>query len=217
MQDRIIQNGLFFKCLFLFLVTCCFFNSTYAQKNSIIKHNKFFDSEIVFYDQEDKKHFIEDYEGDALLLVFWATWCGTCVDEIPKLDNLQKDFRKLPFKVIAISEDYQDIELVKKYFVKHEVKYLDLFKDQNNQLLINLEIAGLPAAYLIDQSGRLKIEFKGKIKWEDQNIREIIISEMEGDYELPKNTFRHRQFFEKIYHESEQKKGEAINEKTETE
>ena len=41
------------------------------------------------------------------LLVFWATWCGSCISELPSLENLAKDFRKLPFKIIALSQDYQ--------------------------------------------------------------------------------------------------------------
>ncbi|MGC0371757.1 MAG: hypothetical protein DGJ47_000457 [Rickettsiaceae bacterium] len=174
-------------------------SSASAEKISVIKHNKYFDQEIIFYDHLNNKKFLEEYEGENILLVFWASWCGTCVDELPKLDNLQKDFRKLPFKIIAISEDYKGVEAISDYYARQEIRYLDIFYDQNNHLLTQMRIAGLPVAYLVNSKGKVKLEFKGRVKWEDNNIRELLLSEMGGDYEIPKNSFKRRKFFENVY------------------
>ena len=86
-----------------------------AEKLIVTKHDEFLDTDTNFFDSEGNKVYLDQYEGSTILLVFWATWCGSCVGELPSLDNLQKDFRKLPFKIIAVSEDYQGIEVVKKY------------------------------------------------------------------------------------------------------
>ena len=36
---------------------------------------------------------IEDFRGKPVLLHFWATWCGSCIKEMPSLSRLDKDFK----------------------------------------------------------------------------------------------------------------------------
>jgi len=105
-----------------------------AEKLIVTKHNDFLDTDVNFFDANGNKVYLDQYEGNTILLVFWATWCGSCVGELPSLDNLQKDFRKLPFKIIAVSEDYQGIEVVKKYFSENEIRHLEIFHDYQNNL-----------------------------------------------------------------------------------
>jgi len=161
-----------------------------ADKYSIDKFDRYIDSEVGFYDAEGNKVFLDQYEGTNILLVFWATWCGTCVSELPALDNLQKDFRKLPFKVIAVSQDYKGIEVVKDHFIAHEIRHLEAFHDQKNQLFREFSVVGLPAAFLINAEGKNKLVFKGRIKWHDNEVRSKILSEIGENLELPKNTYK---------------------------
>lgn len=186
----------YYKVVFLSIILAIF--SVHAEQVSVIRHDSYFSTEISFYDQENQKRFLEEYEGNVILLVFWASWCGGCADELPKLDNLQKDFRKLPFKVIALSEDRQSPEYLQNYFAQKQVRYLEVFQDRNSKLMTDLIIAGLPTAYLIDIDGKLKAEFRGHIKWESDEVRKIIIEEFKDKPELPRNSFKHKQFFENV-------------------
>jgi thiol-disulfide isomerase/thioredoxin len=81
----------------------------FADKYSIDRFDRYLDNEVNFYDSEGNKVFLDQFEGTTILLVFWATWCGTCVSELPSLDNLQKDFRKLPFKIISVYQSFNGI------------------------------------------------------------------------------------------------------------
>lgn len=161
-----------------------------AEKYSIDKYDRYLDSEIGFFDGDGNKIYLDQYEGTNILLVFWATWCGTCVSELPALDNLQKDFRKLPFKIIAVSQDYKGVEVVKKHFFAHEIRHLGVFHDNRNQLFRELSIVSLPTALFINADGKNKLVFKGRIKWQDNNIRSMILSEIDENLELPKNTYK---------------------------
>lgn len=162
----------------------------YAEKYSIDRHDRYLDSEVSFFDGDGNKVYLDQYEGTNILLVFWATWCGTCVSELPALDNLQKDFRKLPFKVIAVSQDYKGVEVVKSHFFAHEIRHLGVFHDYKNQLFRELDIVSLPTALFINADGKNKLVFKGRIKWHDDDVRNIILSEIGGNLELPKNTYK---------------------------
>ena len=161
-----------------------------AENITINKHNRYLDSEVSFIDEQENKVYLDQYEGTNILLVFWATWCGTCVSELPSLDNLQKDFRKLPFKIVAVSQDYQGINTVKNYFASHNIRHLQAFHDPRNQLFRELSVSGLPTAFFINKEGKNKLVFRGRIKWHDDEIRRTILSEIGEDLELPKNTYK---------------------------
>lgn len=161
-----------------------------AEKYYIDRHDRYLDSEVSFFDGDGNKVYLDQYEGTNILLVFWATWCGTCVSELPALDNLQKDFRKLPFKIIAVSQDYKGVDVVKNHFFAHEIRHLGIFHDYKNQLFKELSVVSLPTALFINADGKNKLVFKGRIKWHDDDVRSIILSEIGENLELPKNTYK---------------------------
>ena len=103
---------------------------------------------------------------------------------------MSKDFRKLPFKVIALSEDYRGIEVVQKHFEEREIRHLEIFHDYSNQLFRAMSVNGIPTAFLINSDGKIRKIFKGRIKWQDDQIRTILLGEVDGNPEVPKNTYK---------------------------
>ena len=50
-------------------------------------------------------------KGKAVVLVFWATWCGPCVAAIPHLNELAVQYKDKPIVFLAITpEDRSEIE-----------------------------------------------------------------------------------------------------------
>lgn len=187
-----------------------------AEKYSIERQDRYLDSEVGFFDGDGNKVYLDQYEGTNILLVFWATWCGTCISELPALDNLQKDFRKLPFKVIAVSQDYKGIEAVKDYFFAHELRHLGVFHDHKNQLFRELSVISLPTAFFINADGKNKLVFRGRIKWQDDNVRSMILSEIGENLELPKNTYKFAALNRNVMQREEEKQVVAEEEKDTT-
>jgi hypothetical protein len=101
---------------------------------------------------------------------------------------LQKDFRKLQFKIIAASQDFHGIDSVKNYFKAEKIKYIDLYYDYQNKLFKAFAVAGLPTAFLIDPNGKVVLKFSGAINWFDEKIRDLILSFIPGAHEIPKNS-----------------------------
>ncbi|WP_341787743.1 TlpA disulfide reductase family protein [Rickettsia endosymbiont of Cantharis rufa] len=144
---------------------------------------------VIFFDEEKNQYSLDQFEGKTILLVFWATWSASCVKEMPDLDMLQKDFRKLPFLVIPISEDYQDIKVVKEYFKSYQIRYLQIYHDYRNELFKVLGVISLPTSILIDPNGKIITSFVGNTNWYDEKIRETILSAIPGNYPEPKNSY----------------------------
>ncbi|MFV9856403.1 MAG: TlpA disulfide reductase family protein [Rickettsia aeschlimannii] len=148
-----------------------------------------FPDNIIFFDEEKNQYSLDQFEGKTILLVFWATWSAPCVKEMPDLDMLQKDFRKLPFSVMPISEDYQDIKVVKEYFKSYQIRYLPIYHDYRNELFKALGVVSLPTSILIDPNGKIVTSFVGNTNWYDEKVRDTILSAIPGNYPEPKNSY----------------------------
>ncbi len=185
---RLMSTSIFL--LFIHNICINIYADNKVVNTNIIDQDAYTDTETHFFDGQGKRVFLDQYEGDTVLLVFWATWCGSCISEIPTLDNLAKDFRKLPFKIIAISEDYQGVEKVTRYFKEQNIRHLEIFHDYQNKLFKSMSVNGLPTAFLINRNGKIKKLFKGRIRWYDDKIRSILLAEIDGNPSVPKNSYK---------------------------
>src|SRR5271167_4426157 len=64
---------------------------------------------FTLVDLSGKKVSLADYKGKAVLLNFWATWCGPCKIEIPWLVKLRDQYKSQGFEVLGIESDSYDI------------------------------------------------------------------------------------------------------------
>ncbi len=184
----------FFTKIFLWFISIVFALNVYsvsvlAENSTIIRPESSFVPDVNFFDKDGNKVFLDEFEGKTILVSFWASWCGSCVEELPSLDILQKDFRKLPFEVLAISEDFKGIAVAEDHFNKYGIRHLKLYHDYKNSLFKAMGVVGLPTAFLIDPEGKIKVIFKGNTKWHDESVREMLLSEIPGNPETPKNSY----------------------------
>lgn len=185
--SKIIKSSQRLCLLYIVLLSS---HNSFAGKEIIHHVNPYYATEAAFYDERGDKRYLEEFENNTVLLVFWATWCGTCVNEMYSLDVLAKDFRKLPFKVIALSQDFQGIEAVSEFYKNHEIRHLDAFHDYRNNVFREMKVAGLPCAFLIKPDNKVVATFKGEIKWHDDKVRDIILAAIPGTPEIPRNTYK---------------------------
>jgi thiol-disulfide isomerase/thioredoxin len=179
------------------------FNIAYAKElESSFKYKQLesFDvaDDIPLYDLEGGKHYLEEYEGKTILLVFWATWCSPCVNEMVDLDLLQKDFRKLSFVILPVSEDYAGIEVVKKFYDSYDIRHLAILHDYKNSLFKAQGIAGLPTSILINGEGKAVGMFTGSVNWYDENVRNILLANIQGNPVQPKNSYKGQSLNQRI-------------------
>ena len=62
-----------------------------------------------------KKVSLADYKGKALLINFWATWCGPCKVETPWLVDLRNQYAAKGFEVLGVSTDDIDRDDAKRW------------------------------------------------------------------------------------------------------
>ncbi len=147
-------------------------------------------SDIAFYNENNEKKYIEDFEGKTLLIVFWATWCAPCLQEMVELDALKKDFRKLPLDILPISQDYQGVAIVKEFYKKNEIRHLPIYLDYKNEIFREMRMVGLPTCYIVDADGLIKAIITGTISWYDESLREVLLEYIGGNQVMPINSYR---------------------------
>ncbi|AIL66112.1 Cytochrome biogenesis protein tlpA [Rickettsiales bacterium Ac37b] len=126
------------------------------------------------FDENDKGHLLEEFDGQVVLLTFWATWCTSCLGEMQDLDILQKDFKKKPLKVIAISEDFKGIDVVSDFYKLHEIKYLDKYIDKKGVLFNAFNIIGVPTSIIINHHNKEVARVIGAVDWNDPSLRNLL-------------------------------------------
>ncbi len=93
----------------------------------------------------------EQLNGRAVVLEFWATWCGGCVDNIPHLNELVEKFKSLPIQFISITDE-TDIDLVKRFLARHPISGWVAF-DAEEATFKNYGVEGRPRTFLVDRNG----------------------------------------------------------------
>ncbi len=132
--------------------------------------------EVEFYDISGKSYNFEKFEGNVLLLHFWATWCMNCTQEMKALDQLQKALRKESIIILPVSEDFKGVKIVKDFYKKHKLKNLLSFVDDNNELFGAFGAANLPTSFIIDTEGKNVVRIIGAADWQSQEMIELLKS-----------------------------------------
>jgi len=115
---------------------------------------------------------LEEMRGDVILINFWASWCGPCRQEMPYLDDLQKDFSNLGFTVLGINVE-QDSGSAKAFIDELKVSFPVLF--DNKQLVSQLyKVDSMPMTVMIDRNGFSRLVHRGYVEGDEVAYRTII-------------------------------------------
>ena len=157
-----------FLILFIFLTTNVFANDVSEIKNIVIhKDLKVYDN-VIFLDKNDKKINIKEFNGNLLLLNFWATWCGPCKEEMPSLDRLQVNQNLSNLKIFAINISQESKKKVDIFFEDLNIKNFDPYFDAPTTLAKTFTLRGVPTSILIDKNGKEFARIMGSIDFNDQ-------------------------------------------------
>ncbi len=142
----------------------------------VTSHQKHF-PDVVFTDGQGGQVSLATFQGKALLINLWATWCVPCREEMPALDALQKQAGAKDFDVVAVSLDSKP-DAPKEFYEEHHIEALLLYHDANAQLFQALRKiglgAGLPTSLLVDKKGCIAATLSGPANWSGADAKELI-------------------------------------------
>ena len=130
--------------------------------------------DIAFKDANGRDWGFVEFRGQVVVAVFWATWCPICYGEMPKLDRLQAELGGEGIQVLALSQDEQGVEAVKRYYARREIRHLRIHHDPGAVLASILGIRGVPTSFVIDPAGRMVGVVEGPADWNSVEARNYL-------------------------------------------
>jgi len=116
--------------------------------------------------------------GKVVVIDFWATWCGPCVAEMPKMKTLYAKYHEKGVEFIGVSldqpEDQGGLDKLKAFVAKNEITWPQYYqgKGWDSDFSKSWGINSIPCVFIVDREGKLSsIEARGKL---DTMIPELL-------------------------------------------
>lgn len=116
-------------------------------------------------DMEGEKVALSDYRGKVVVLNFWASWCGPCVNEMPLFGRVRQ--ANVPEAEVLYINVGESKGTVREFLALHKFNFPALI-DATGKLAGLYKVTGLPVTYVLDPDGDIARVAFGEIHSEEQ-------------------------------------------------
>jgi len=96
---------------------------------------------------------LSDFRGQIVLINFWATWCGPCRQEMPKLNEIHKRYQRAGVTVLGVNVE-DDSNLADDFLSKNPVDFPILY-DTTSKVSELYKVDAMPYTVLVDADGEM--------------------------------------------------------------
>lgn len=98
---------------------------------------------------------------DATIVNFWNNGCGTCIEEMPELEELYQDWKEQNINLIGVGtdsgENEEALSTAQEILSEKGVTYVNISPNPENDFYKNFvsQIFGYPTTYIVDSEGNI--------------------------------------------------------------
>ena len=115
--------------------------------------------DFTLKDLDSKEVQLSSYLGKPIILVFWATFCPTCKEEIPYLVQFYEENKKSDLVFLSLAMDKKAPEKIKEFTERNGIHYPVLTAD--SKIARKWGVRAIPAAFMIDRRGEITHRLSG--------------------------------------------------------
>ncbi len=97
---------------------------------------------------------LQSLQGKTVLILFWATTCPVCLEEMPDFIRIYKQFHKKGLEIIAVSMSYDSPQAVNQYKNKMNLPFPVVWDSKEIIAKAFGDITLTPTVFLIDPNGQ---------------------------------------------------------------
>lgn len=101
---------------------------------------------------------LEDLRGQNVLVVFWATWCPFCAQELPDLKKFTEIYRG---QIIVLAIDIKESAQVIREYEEREGINFTMLLDENGEVTSQYWVDGTPSHFFINKEGKIIATWPG--------------------------------------------------------
>lgn len=117
---------------------------------------------------------LSGYRGKVVLLEFWASWCSSCIADIPQEKALIERFKGRPFVIVGVNGDRSKVA-AQKAVAEHKIvwrSFWDGDKGPNGPIALTWDVQGWPTYYVLDQKGVIRL--KGALSLQQTALQKLV-------------------------------------------
>jgi len=132
--------------------------------------------ELDFLD--GKKFRLGDYKGKVLVIDFWASWCGPCLQTMPQVEKVAAEFAEQGVKLVAINLE-ESPERIRMALERLKLE-MTVALDRDGRIAERYGATSIPQTVIIDREGKVARLFVGGSPRFDATLRQALKSVLES-------------------------------------
>lgn len=117
---------------------------------------------------------LQDLNDEVVLVNFWASWCGPCVQEIASLVRLVDHFDDRPFRVLAVNIGETESHINGFFDALGVTPNFDVLHDHDGDTAKAWRVYAVPSTYLLDRQQNIRYGYRGALPWDRPDIIETV-------------------------------------------
>ncbi|MBK7104633.1 MAG: TlpA family protein disulfide reductase [Ignavibacteriae bacterium] len=119
---------------------------------------------------------LSDFKGRIVIVDFWATWCGPCLQSFPIMQKAVDKFEKsknVKFLFVNTWERVEDKLKNASDFIEKNKYLFHVLLDDQNEVIDNYGVEGIPTKFIIDKNGNIRFKSVGLEGTEKEILAEL--------------------------------------------
>jgi thiol-disulfide isomerase/thioredoxin len=119
---------------------------------------------------DDAPRSLAEWQGQWVVVNFWATWCAPCREEMPTLDRLAAT----GVPVVTVATGRNPPAAIDRFFSETGIAHLPALRDPKSELGRAMGIFGLPVTVILNPEGQEVARLTGDAHWDTPEAMAVV-------------------------------------------